>query len=328
MNILITGAGGFIGGHLVKKLCSNLQNNIITADIKPLDDWFQVTNNVNVKNYDSLDLRIQENCKPILINIDMVYNLACDHGGIGFIMNNSLESMKDILINTNLIIESVKNNVSKYLFSSSACVYNTSLQLSVDNMKALKEEDAYPAQPDSQYGWEKLFSEMLCMEYQKESGIKVYLPRIHGCYGPNNHFDDGKEKAPNALIRKSIEAKLLNNDKIDVWGDGKQARSFMYVDDCIEGLLKLVDSDYHQPINLGNNTMVTIDQCVDAINEINGTSLEKNYQINETQGVRARNSDNTNLIKILNWEPKMSIKDGFQKLYDYLYPLVDKKIND
>jgi len=327
MNILITGSGGFIGGHLVKRL-SETSDNIITADLKPLDQWFQVTEKNNVKNFHSMDLRSQENCKKVITDVNVVFNLACDHGGIGHIMNNSLESMKDILINTNLIIESSRNKVSKFLFSSSACVYNTSLQESVSDMRALKESDAYPAQPDSQYGWEKLFSEMLCMEHQKEFGIKVYLPRIHGCYGPNNHFDDGKEKAPNALIRKSIEAKLLDKDSIDVWGDGKQTRSFMYVDDCIEGLLKLLDSDHHEPINLGNNNMVSIDECVDVINQINNSNLKKNYQINETQGVRARNSDNSKLIEVLNWEPKISISQGFEKLYNYLYPLVENKISN
>ena len=255
-----------------------------------------------------------------------VYNLACDHGGIGHIMNNKLESMKDVMINTNLIESAVINNVKKYLFTSSACVYNTSLQSNINNFRALKEDDAYPAQPDSQYGWEKLFSEMLCTEYHNEYGIKIYLPRIHGCYGPNNHFDDGKEKAPNALIRKAIESKILNKNYIEIWGDGKQKRSFMFVEDCVEGLMKLVQTDYHKPLNLGNNSIVSIDYCVDIICKIIGTALVKNYQVNETQGVRVRNSDNSRLYRILKWQPSISIEQGFIKLYDHLLPLVQKKI--
>ncbi len=318
-NILVTGAGGFIGGHLVNRLIND-GYNVSAVDLKKEDLWFQV--NKNSCNFFSKNLRIREICDEVTKGIDTIFNLACDHGGIGHIMNNHYECMKDILINTNLIDSAVNAGVSKYLFTSSACVYNTSLQNEADGNVSLKETDAYPASPDSQYGWEKLFSEMLCKEYMKKHGIEVYLPRIHGCYGTHNHFNDGKEKAPNALVRKAILAKRSDLE-IEVWGDGKQQRSFMYYEDCIEGLIKIINSKFHEPINLGTTNIVTINECIDCIEKIFDTKFIRKYNLEGTQGVRARNSNNDLIKKVLNWEPTLDINYGFSKLKDHITPLVD-----
>lgn len=319
-NILVTGAGGFVGGHLVNRLIND-GFNVTTADLKDESLWFQV--NKNAKNFFSKNLRVRQTCDEVIKEIDTVFNLACDHGGIGHIMNNHYECMKDILINTNLIDSAVNAGVKKYLFTSSACVYNTSLQNEADGNVSLKEDDAYPAAPDSQYGWEKLFSEMLCKQYMKKHGIQVYLPRIHGCYGTHNHFNDGKEKAPNALVRKAILAKKTDK-KIEIWGDGKQQRSFMYFEDCVDGLIRLINSEFHDPINLGTSNIVTINQCVDCIEEILDVKLIREYNLQGTQGVRARNSNNVLIQKQLNWEPTLEINYGFSKLVDHISSLLDK----
>jgi GDP-D-mannose 3',5'-epimerase len=313
-NVLVTGAGGFLGGHLTNRLLDE-GYNVTCADIKPEKDWFQVSN--KSKNFFNLNLRIKENCENVTNNIDLVFNLACDHGGIGHIMNNHYECMKDILINTHLIQASVDNKVQRYLYTSSACVYNTLYQEDLTSSRSLKESDAFPALPDSQYGWEKLFSEMLCEQYMKKHGIKVYLPRIHGCYGTHNHFNDGKEKAPNALTRKAILASN-GNKEIEIWGDGKQERSFMYFEDCIDGFMKIINSNYHQPINLGSSKLVSINDCVDVLESILNTKFVRKYNLQGTQGVRSRNSDNSKILEILNWEPKKDINYGFSKLVDHI----------
>ena len=277
MRALVTGSGGFLGGHLVKKLI-DLGFEVRAADIKPLDEWFQV--HKESENIDNTNLRLKDNCDKVSKSIDLIFNLACDHGGIGHIMNNHFECMKDVLINSHLIDSAVENNVSKYLYTSSACVYNTNLQLDAENEIKLKEQDAYPALPDSQYGWEKLYSEMVCKQYMIKHGIKIFLPRIHGCYGTHNHFNDGKEKAPNALTRKSLEAIKNGEMNINIWGDGNQRRSFMYFEDCINGLIKLSESNFHEPINLGSSVSVSINDCVDALER-----LLKEFMINQQHKV-------------------------------------------
>jgi GDP-D-mannose 3',5'-epimerase len=319
MRILVTGSGGFLGGHLVKKLIDQ-GFEVRAVDIKPLDEWFQV--HKESENIDKSNLRLKDNCDKVSKSIDLIFNLACDHGGIGHIMNNHFECMRDVLINSHLIDSAVENNVSKYLYTSSACVYNTNLQLDAENEIKLKEQDAYPALPDSQYGWEKLYSEMVCKQYMIKHGIKIFLPRIHGCYGTHNHFNDGKEKAPNALTRKSLEAIKNGDMNINIWGDGNQRRSFMYFEDCINGLIKLSESNFHEPINLGSSASVSINDCVDALERLLKTKFNRIYDKSATQGVRSRNSDNTLIKKILNWEPDLDIDYGFGNLIEHIKPKI------
>ena len=243
--ILVVGAGGFIGGHLIKRLLKN-ENFIIATDIKPKEYWFQDFE--NVENYYSMDMKEIDNCRKATKNVEYVFNMACNMGGMGFIENNKAECMQSVLINTNLLIASKENKIKRYFFSSSACAYNKNKQQDVF-IKGLKEKDAYPADPEDGYGWEKLFSERMCRHFMEDYGIEIRIARYHNIYGPFGTYDGGREKAPAALCRKIINAKKNNEDKIDVWGDGKQTRSFMFIDDCINGMLKIFFSNYSDPIS-------------------------------------------------------------------------------
>jgi len=238
--ILVVGAGGFIGGHLIKKLIEN-GNEIIATDIKPKEFWFQDFE--NIQNYYSMDMKIDENCKKVTQNVDYVFNMACNMGGMGFIENNKTDCMISVLINTNLLRACVENSVSKYFFSSSACAYNINKQQNVF-IEGLKEEDAYPAFPEDGYGWEKLFSERMCRHFMEDHGLQVRIARYHNVYGPLGTFDGGREKAPAALCRKVAKSIIEKNSNIDVWGDGEQTRTFLYIDDCIEGTLRLFESNF------------------------------------------------------------------------------------
>ena len=250
--ILIVGAGGFIGGHLVKKLLND-GNEIVASDIKPKEYWFQDFDKVN--NFYSMDMKDISNCRKVTKGIDYVFNMACNMGGMGFIENNKAECMQSVLINTNLLIACKEDNVKKYFFSSSACAYNKNKQQDVF-IEGLKEEDAYPADPEDGYGWEKLFSERMCRHFMEDYGIEVRIARYHNIYGPFGTYDGGREKAPAALCRKVLNAKTKNDKKIQVWGDGKQTRTFLYIDDCIEGTLRLFESDYSEPVNIGSDEQV------------------------------------------------------------------------
>ena len=238
--ILIVGAGGFIGGHLVKKLLNN-GNSIVASDIKPKEYWFQDID--EAENHYAMDMKDINNCRKVTKGVDYVFNMACNMGGMGFIENNKAECMQSVLINTNLLIACKEDKVKKYFFSSSACAYNKSKQQDVF-IEGLKEEDAYPADPEDGYGWEKLFSERMCRHFMEDYGIEVRIARYHNIYGPYGTFDGGREKAPAALCRKVINAKKNNDNKIEVWGDGKQTRTFLNIDDCVEGTLRLFDSNY------------------------------------------------------------------------------------
>ena len=261
--ILVTGAGGFIGGHIVKRL---LQNGcyVRAVDIKPFEYWFQKFE--KAENYQR-DLTIKENCIKSCEGIDEVINMACNMGGMGFIENNKAECMLSVLINTNMLRACLNHKVKKYFFSSSACVYNAKKQMDVF-VPGLKEEDAYPAQPEDGYGWEKLFNEILTNFYESDYDMNVRIPRYHNVYGPYGTWQGGREKAPAALCRKIIEAKLSGNHEIEVWGDGEQTRSFMYIDDCITGMDKMWESDYSKPLNLGSSEMVSINQLIEMIEKL------------------------------------------------------------
>lgn len=318
-HILVTGAGGFIGGHLVKYL--NSKNNKVRAvDIKPTDEWFQKFD--DVENL-SLDLREKENCLKVTKNIDEVYNLAADMGGMGFIETHKALCMISVLINTHMLMASRDNKVKRYFYSSSACVYAADKQTDPNN-PGLKESDAYPAMPEDGYGWEKLFSERMCRHFREDFGLETRVARFHNVYGPHGTYEGGREKAPAALTRKVINAKLSGNHEIEIWGDGEQTRSFMYIDDCTKGIEMIMHSDIKQPINLGSEEMVTINELVDIVEEIAEIKLERKYKLDAPKGVRGRSSDNTMIRKKLGWEPSTPLKEGMRKTYDWIYKQITK----
>mgnify|MGYP001202280213 CR=1 FL=1 len=320
--ILVVGAGGFIGGHLVNRLLKE-GNFVVASDIKPKEYWFQEFD--NVENHFSMDMKDINNCRNVTRDIDFVFNMACNMGGMGFIENNKAECMQSVLINTNLLISCKEAAVKKYFFSSSACAYNKSKQQEIF-IEGLKEEDAYPANPEDGYGWEKLFSERMCRHFMEDYGIQVRVARYHNIYGPHGTFDGGREKAPAALCRKVINAKRKNENKIEVWGDGKQTRTFLYIDDCIEGTLRLFESDYSDPVNIGSDEQVSINQMIEIIEGISGTEkLERIYQLDKPKGVRGRSSNNDLVKKVLNWSFKTKLKDGLKKTYDWIYVETNKR---
>ena len=320
--ILVVGAGGFIGGHLVKRLLND-GNSMVAADIKPKEYWFQDFEDVE-NNY-SMDMKDINNCRKVTKKIDYVFNMACNMGGMGFIENNKAECMQSVLINTNLLISCKENEIKKYFFSSSACAYNKSLQQKVF-IDGLREEDAYPADPEDGYGWEKLFSERMCRHFMEHYGIPVSIARYHNIYGRSGTFDGGREKAPAALCRKVIKAKKNNDYKIEVWGDGMQTRTFLYIDDCIEGTLRLFESNYSEPVNIGSDEQVSINQMVEIIENISGIkNLKRIYQLDKPKGVRGRSSNNDLVKKILNWSFKIKLKDGLKKTYDWINDEMSKQ---
>ena len=322
MKCLIAGAGGFIGGHLMKRLQLD-GHKIICADIKPISSWFQVSDkNKNL----SLDLKDYKNCLQVCDGVDYIFNLACNMGGMGYIENNKAECMLSVLINTNLLRAGLQNKISKYYFSSSACVYNA-LKQNDTFIDGLKEEDAYPAMPEDGYGWEKLFSERMCRHFYEDFGLDVRIGRYHNIYGPEGTYDGGREKAPAALCRKIINAKLKKEKNIEVWGDGKQTRSFLYIDDCIEATMSVFDSDFTDVFNIGSEEQVSINQMIDKIEEIADYKVERKYDISKPKGVRGRSSDNSLINSKINWSPKFSLNDGLEKTYNWIYSSIVNQKN-
>src|SRR3989440_598564 len=306
--ILVTGAGGFIGHHLVKKLKS-IGHWVRGVDIKYPEYEFSAGD-----EFEILDLRTAENCLSATRGgIDEVYNLAADMGGIGYITAGHADiSRNNILINANMLEASRQNGVQRFLFSSSACVYNQSKQRNPE-VTPLREEDAYPADPEPGYGWEKLFAEELCRYYYQDFGFETRIVRFHNVYGPLGTYDGGKEKAPAAISRKVALAH--DGGEIEIWGDGDQTRSFMYIDDCVEGLLRLMASDYREPLNLGTDELVSINGLVDMICDIAEKKLRKSHDVSRPQGVRGRNADLTRLRDVLGWEPKTTLNRGLSITY-------------
>jgi nucleoside-diphosphate-sugar epimerase len=315
-DVLVCGAGGFIGGWLVAKLRSRGGLSIRAVDIKPLEQWYQRFE--DVENL-ILDLQDRSACeRAVAGSVREVYNLAADMGGIGFIEHNKALCMVSVLINTHLLMASHKAGVQKYLFASSACVYAADKQTD-PKVTALKEEDAYPATPEDGYGWEKLFSERMCRHFREDFGLHTCIARYHNVYGPHGTFDGGREKAPAAICRKIISAKLSGKNEIEIWGDGHQTRSFMYIDDCIKGTRLMVDRDVAGPLNIGSNELVSINQLVDIVEEIAGVRLKRIYNLRAPKGVNGRNSDNTRIQKIMGWQPSISLRDGMEKTYRWIY---------
>ena len=322
MKCLIAGAGGFIGGHLMKRLQLD-GHEIICADIKPISSWFQISDkNKNL----SLDLKDFKNCLQVCDGVDYIFNLACNMGGMGYIENNKAECMLSVLINTNLLRAGLQNKIKKYYFSSSACVYNASKQNDTF-IVGLKEEDAYPAMPEDGYGWEKLFSERMCRHFYEDFGLNVRIARYHNIYGPEGTYDGGREKAPAALCRKIINAKLKKEKNIEVWGDGKQTRSFLYIDDCIEATMSVFDSDFTDVFNIGSEEQVSINQMIDKIEKIADHKVERKYDISKPKGVRGRSSDNSLINSKINWSPKFSLNDGLEKTYNWIYSSIVNQKN-
>jgi GDP-D-mannose 3',5'-epimerase len=312
--VVVCGGGGFIGGHLVKALLNNGVNVVRAVDAKPLGQWYQKSK--DVENL-SLDLRDKDNCYKAADNIQVVFQLAADMGGMGFIENNKALCMLSVLTNTHMLMAAKDSGVERFFFSSSACVYNGDKQKTPDVIP-LKEEDAYPALPEDGYGWEKLFSERMCRHFEEDYGLVTRVARYHNVYGPFGTYDGGREKAPAAICRKVIEAKESGKHEIEIWGDGHQTRSFMYVDDCTKGTQAILESDIHEPINLGSSELVTINQLVDLVEEIAGVELKRKYKLDAPKGVNGRNSDNTKIVKYLGWEPSIRLKDGMAKTYEWI----------
>jgi nucleoside-diphosphate-sugar epimerase len=313
--ILVAGAGGFIGGWLVRHLQEAGFTDLRAVDNKPLDEWHQVLPGVDNR---VADLRSLEACREAVEGIAHVYNLACDMGGMGFIEANRAVCMISVLINTHLLMAGIDAHVARHFYSSSACVYNIQLQ-QVSEVTALREEDAYPAMPEDGYGWEKLFSERMCRNFRDDYGIQTRVARYHNVYGPHGTYDGGREKAPAAICRKVAWAKLTGGDVIEIWGDGEQTRSFMYIDDCLYGTTRIMESDILDPINLGSAELVTINELVDAVEEVAGIRLKRRYDLAAPKGVRGRNSDNTRIRAELGWEPSTPLAVGIEKTYAWIY---------
>jgi GDP-D-mannose 3',5'-epimerase len=316
--VMVAGAGGFIGGWLVNSLIKNGvdQHQIVCADIKPINEWYQVFG--ATKNL-VLDLKDPIRCLEVTQDIDYVYNLAADMGGMGFIENNKALCMLSVLINTNLLLAAKKNKVKKYFFASSACVYSAVAQTTPNN-SGLKESDAYPADPEDGYGWEKLFSERMCRHFYEDFGVETRVARFHNVYGPNGTWNGGREKAPAAICRKVAEAKITGKHEIEIWGDGSQTRSFTYIDDAIQGIHLLMNSDIREPINIGSSELVDLNKLTSIVEQIAQVpKLNRTYNLSAPRGVVGRNSDNTKVLNLLRWEPKIELKIGLSKTYKWVY---------
>ena len=313
--VLVTGAGGFIGGNLIRDLRTRGYKRIRAVDNKPLNEWYQRFEDVESL---PLDLNLKENCEKATEGARDVYNLAANMGGMGFIEHNKALCMLSVLISTHMLQAAVKFGVQRFFYSSSACVYSGDKQKTFE-APSLKEEDAYPALAEDGYGWEKLFSERMCRHFREDFGLYTRVARFHNVYGPWGTWYGGREKAPAAICRKVIEAKISGKHEINIWGPGNQTRSFMYIDDCVKGIDLIMNSDILEPINLGSSESVTVNQLVDIVEEIAGIRLKRNYDLSAPKGVNGRNSDNTLIKKYLGWEPNITLRAGLEKTYRWIY---------
>lgn len=314
-HIVVAGAGGFIGGHLVAAFRRKGYNRIRAVDVKPPGEWYQRFD--DVENL-QLDLNLRDNCDVAAEGAVEIYNLAANMGGMGFIEANKALCMLSVLINTHLLQSALKHGCKKFFYSSSACVYNADKQKTFE-AQSLREQDAYPAQPEDGYGWEKLFSERMCRHFREDFGLYTRVARFHNVYGPWGTWFGGREKAPAAMCRKVIEAKVNGTHEIEIWGSGEQTRSFMYADDCIKGMNLIMHSEILEPINLGSTEAVSINQLVDIVEGIAGVKLKRKYDLSAPKGVNGRNSENTLIKKYLNWEPDTSLRAGLEKTYAWIY---------
>jgi GDP-D-mannose 3', 5'-epimerase len=313
--VLVTGGGGFIGGHLVADLLRSGHLDIRAVDCKPLEEWYQLF--PQAENI-CADLRQLSACRAATHDARYVFNLAADMGGMGFIEMHKAECMLSVLISTHMLMAAHEASVDRFFYSSSACVYAAEKQTNA-NVVPLRESDAYPAMPEDGYGWEKLFSERMSRHFREDYGLQTRVARYHNVYGPHGTYDGGREKAPAAICRKVIAARLSGSDEIEIWGDGNQTRSFMYIDDCITGSKMIIDSDEAEPLNLGSDRLVTINQLVDIVEAIGGVKLKRVYNLSAPKGVRGRNSDNTLIAERLMWSPTISLEIGLDQTYRWIY---------
>lgn len=314
MTTVVTGAGGFIGGHLVADLLAD-GRSVRAVDVKPREQWYQL--HEAAENVVA-DLSLLESARAATRGATAVYNLAADMGGMGFIENNRAECMLSVLTSTHVLKAAHENAVERYFYSSSACVYAAEHQTS-SAVTALKESDAYPAEPEDGYGWEKLFSERMARHFREDYAIETRVARYHNVYGPHGTWDGGREKAPAALSRKVALVALGRTDGIEIWGDGEQTRSFMYIDDCVRGTREILTGDFTDPVNLGSAELVSINQMVDLLETISGVTVKRSYNLDAPQGVRGRNSDNTLFASVYGWEPSVSLHDGLERTYAWIY---------
>jgi nucleoside-diphosphate-sugar epimerase len=313
--VLVTGAGGFIGGHLVAELRRRGHRQIRAVDIKPKNEWYQLFDDVDNR---ALDLSRLEACEEAAGGTRYVFNLAADMGGMGFIELNKAACMLTVLINTHMLMAARKAGAERFFYSSSACVYAAEKQTTAE-VTPLREPDAYPAMPEDGYGWEKLFSERMCRHFTEDFGILTRVARYHNVYGPLGTYDGGREKAPAAICRKVVRAQISGSGEIEIWGDGEQTRSFTFIDDCLEGTLRLMGSDVDEPLNIGSDQLVTINQLVDIVERIAKVTLKRRYKLDAPKGVRGRNSDNTLVKQRLGWAPSIRLEDGLQRTYEWIH---------
>jgi nucleoside-diphosphate-sugar epimerase len=319
--VVVAGGGGFIGGHLVGEL-RRRGRRVRSVDIKPIRDWWQAHPDADNR---VADLGLRENAFAALQDATEVYDLAADMGGMGFIEHNRALCMLSVLINTHLLVAARELGIRRYFYSSSACVYAADKQTSAD-VKPLRESDAYPAMPEDGYGWEKLFSERMCRHFREDFGLRTRVVRYHNVYGPHGTWEGGREKAPAATCRKVALAKLTGRHEIEIWGDGTQTRSFMYIDDCLKGTLAIMESDVEEPINLGSSELVTVNRLVDLVEDIAGVTLRRTYDLRAPRGVMGRNSDNTLIRQRLGWEPSTRLRDGLEATYAWVHDQVAARL--
>jgi nucleoside-diphosphate-sugar epimerase len=319
--VLVTGGGGFIGGHLVTALLDQ-GREVRAVDCKPFSEWHQLRDGGDNR---VLDVSLLDACQEAVDGAAEVYNLAADMGGMGFIEGNKALCMLSVLPSTHMLMAARDAGVERFFYSSSACVYAAEKQ-ETPEVPALKESDAYPAMPEDGYGWEKLFSERMCRHFLEDFGLETRVARYHNVYGPEGSWTGGREKAPAAICRKVAEAALSGSNTIEIWGDGKQTRSFMYIDDCVQGTMTIAAGPRIDPINLGSSELVTINGLVDIVEEIAGVELERNYKLDAPQGVRGRNSDNTLIRETYAWEPSISLREGLEKTYAWVATQVERQL--
>jgi GDP-D-mannose 3',5'-epimerase len=321
VDVVVTGAGGFIGGHLVASLLSQ-GKSVRGVDVKPLSEWHQVHPAAeSVRG----DVSLLEDARAAVKDVAVVYNLAADMGGMGFIENNKAACMMSVLTSTHVLQAAKEVGVERYFYSSSACVYAAEHQTNPD-VVPLKEADAYPAMPEDGYGWEKLFSERMARHYLEDFGVQTRVARYHNVYGEHGTWEGGREKAPAAISRKVATAAITGGKKIDIWGDGKQTRSFMYIDDCVHGTQMIANADDPVPVNLGSAELVSINELVDIVEQIGGVKLERDHDLSAPQGVRGRSSDNTEILRRYGWEPSTSLADGLARTYSWIYDEVKRSL--
>src|SRR5215510_2707853 len=319
--ILVTGGGGFIGGHLVADLLRQGHRRIRSVDLKPLDDWYQAFPEVDNLQ---LDLRDKDACHQAARDARFIFNFASDMGGMGFIETHKADCMLSVMINTNMLLAARDHGAERFFYSSSACVYAADKQSSADVLP-LKESDAYPAMPEDGYGWEKLFSERMCLHFAEDYGLATRVARYHNVYGPNGSYDGGREKATAAICRKVISALMRGEHEIEIWGDGAQTRTFLYIDDCVAGTQALMASEVAEPLNVGSDELVTINQLVDIVEGIAGVRLKRRFNLDAPTGVRGRSSDNTLIKQKLGWAPSIPLAVGMLKTYRWIHDEVHER---